>query len=178
MDWTVAGIVNFKDFGVLAAAWLSTDPNEPGITTDPNYINEPNYRDPAGFAEWNGLCDFDADYSIDLEDLAYFVYDGYWLWQACWRESSEGIWMMGGEMMQSSYLLEPVTLEPALPQVAIPEPTIEEQYDQAKEVTEWLENLWANGEEIKKVIDKKDWKNFMDAVYDWLSDIEAVYHEQ
>ncbi len=177
-DVTADGIINFKDFSILADAWLSSDPNEPGITTDPNFIGQSHYRDPASFVNWDSRCNFDADYVIDLADLEYFVIDGYWLWQACWRESWEGLWMMEAGMMQSTFPLESVAFEPVLPQAAKVQPTIDEQYAHAKDVTEELEDLWANDEEIKKVIDKKDWKKFMDRVYDWLSVIEAVYDEQ
>jgi len=158
-------IVNLIDFAVVAEAWLTVDPNHPTTPPDPGLPNP-----------WNPACDFDADMDIDLGDLAYFVYDGYWLWQACWRESSEGFWTMGGEMMQSSYPMTPVVSEAALRQAVKAEPTIEEEYAQAKEITEWLEDLWATDEDIKKVIGKKDWKEFMKAVYDWLGDIEDTYN--
>jgi len=78
--------------------------------------------------------------------------------------------------MQSSYPMTPVVSEVALRQTVKAEPTIEQEYAQAKEVTERLENLWANDEDIKKVIDKKDWKKFMKAIYDWLGDIEDAYN--
>ncbi len=82
--------------------------------------------------------------------------------------------MMEGAMMQSTYPLQSVAAEPVLPQAAIAEPTIEEQYAHAKEVTEWLEDLWANDEEVKKVIDKKDWKKFMEQIYAWVANIEKA----
>ena len=156
----------------MAGAWLSHDPNDTSITNDPNFINEPNYVDPSAFVNWDERCDFDADYDIDLADLAYFTIDGYWLWQACWRESSEGLWMMEGAMMQSTYPLQSVAFEPVLPQAAKVEPAIDEQYAHAKEVVEWLEELWKNDAEARKMIDKKDWKRFMSDVYAWVANIE------
>jgi uncharacterized repeat protein (TIGR01451 family) len=175
-DLTGDGIVNFEDFGVLSAAWLSTDPNESGTTTDPNYIGQPQYRDPAGFVAWNGLCDFDSDYDVDLNDLAYFVHDGYWLWSACWRTDLPQQMAMagsGGPMLLAS---EPLSMTSStISDTSQPESSIEERYATALDVVVWLEKLWFEDEDIRSIIDKDDWKLFMKAVYEWLDEIELVY---
>ncbi len=33
--------MNLGDYSLFAKAWLSHDPNDPTMTTDPNFINEP-----------------------------------------------------------------------------------------------------------------------------------------
>ncbi len=177
-DITADGIINFKDYAVLADAWHSSDPNEPGITTDPNYIGQPNYRDPLRLTKWDDRCNFDGDYDIDLADLEYFTIDGYWLWMACWRESSTNLWMLGGETAQMAAPLESGVLDPLSAQPGVAQPTLQEQAAQVIEIVAWMENLWANDAEARKQIDKKDWKRFTDSIYDWLSDIETVYNEQ
>jgi len=73
LDWTFDGIIDVAELVILANAWLSTDPDEPGITTDPKYIEEPYYRNPAQFANWDGRCGLNGDYRVDLIDFAYFV---------------------------------------------------------------------------------------------------------
>lgn len=52
------------------------------------------------------------------------------------------------------------------------EPTVEEEYAQAQEIVTWLENLWENDAEAREVIDKKEWKEFMDHIYTWVANIE------
>ena len=37
-DWTYDGVINFEEFSIFAGAWLSHDPNDPSLPTDPNFI--------------------------------------------------------------------------------------------------------------------------------------------
>jgi alpha-tubulin suppressor-like RCC1 family protein len=80
------GVINLKEFALLAHAWGST-------SSDPNWIAD---------------CDFDESGTIGLGDLYTFTddnqpADGYWLWEACWRyDGGVGAMMMGdggGESM-------------------------------------------------------------------------------
>jgi len=176
IDWTFDGIIDPAELAIFAAAWLSSDPNEPGITTDPNYIGQPQYRDPEWFVNWDGRCDLNSDYWIDFGDWAYFAY--YWRWRACWRDSGYGVWalgesglLQGGGQLEMMALSQPVAMAERVE--AYPaEPTVEEEYAQAKEIVAWLEDLWANDEEAREVIDKKAWKEFMDQIYTWVANVE------
>ena len=56
-----------------------------------------------------------------------------------------------------------------------PEPTIEEQLDNAKEIIKWLEEIWEEDEEVGNTINEKDWEEFMDKIYQWLYELEAIY---
>lgn len=170
IDWTFDGIIDAAELAIFAEAWLSSDPNEPGITTDPNYIGQPQYRDPAWFVNWDGRCDLNADYWIDFGDWAYFAY--YWKWRACWRDSGYDVWAMGeGGLLQGGQL-EMIAMSHPLFEAYEAEPTVEEEYAQAQEIVTWLENLWENDAEAREVIDKKEWKEFMDHIYTWVANIE------
>lgn len=99
LDGNADGLVNYSDFTGLSEAWLSRDPNDPSIVTDPNCTSDPNYVDPATIAKWqncwNPLFNLDvtapSTYKIDLADLQIFWND-YWLWIACWKEN-EFLWL-------------------------------------------------------------------------------------
>ncbi len=82
LDWNADGIVNMYEFSVLSAAWLSRDPNDPTLPTDPNFI------DPNDFIGWNPKCDLHEDYTIDISDLMVLCEDDpeTWLWVACWKD--------------------------------------------------------------------------------------------
>jgi hypothetical protein len=132
LDWNADGLVNLIEFAKFSGAWLSHDPNDPGITTDPNLINEPHYVDPITYAywqeNWDPMCnlddteDADTEYEIDLADLVVFCGDSpqNWLWSACWKndELYEMMGMSGGgesmmmEMpMESATTLESTSIE-------------------------------------------------------------------
>ena len=122
LDWNADGIINFDEFAQISGAWGSRDPNDPSLPDDPNLV------DPNDFIGWSAKCDFDSNYNIGLGDLAYFVYDGYWLWTACWKQAQMNrlgdmiaMGMGGGEsmpalsgaegMMTESYAMESSTVD-------------------------------------------------------------------
>ena len=158
-DVTGDGIINFEDFGVLAAAWRGHDPN------DPAWLNDPGLVDPNAVAVWNGSVDYDGDYEIGLGDLVYFAEDAYWLWEACWRAAGEDIWAMGASAMEVMLVEQPAAV--------VEERSVVEQYAQAVEISQWLENIWKNDTELRAKVDKKDWKRVVDAVDDWMSELES-----
>jgi hypothetical protein len=126
LDWNADGLVNLIEFAKFSGAWLSHDPNDPGITTDPNLINEPHYVDPITYAywqeHWDPACnlddtsDTDTEYEIDLADLVIFCGDSpeNWLWKACWKDDElyEMMGMSGGgESMMMAPMLVPSEAE-------------------------------------------------------------------
>ena len=80
VDLTTDGLVNLVEYDLIAAAWLSEDPNASCQPADPNRTDH-----------WDRRCDLDKDDVIDLADLVLF-YDA-WLWRACWRSSPQAAWM-------------------------------------------------------------------------------------
>jgi hypothetical protein len=94
LDHNADGIINFADFSGFAKTWMSRDPNDPMIVTDPNSVEDPNYVDPGTMAHWRECWDpaWDLDDTltsarrIDWADLELF-WDRYWFWIACWKEN-------------------------------------------------------------------------------------------
>ncbi len=92
LDLSADGLINNSEFVPFSVAWLSHDPNDPAITTDPNDMGDPNYVDPETFLQWqqfwNPIFDLDttldSQYNIDMADLKVFCND-YWFWTACWK---------------------------------------------------------------------------------------------
>jgi hypothetical protein len=185
------GLIGTDDFIVFSAAWLTHDPDDPlADPNHPDYVEDPNapgYIDPDSLvANWDSRCDLNADLDVDLVDFGIFMDD--WLWEACWRSSSEGTWMMmgmgGGDMgrmmdvqtlaIADRRLAELAALRESKP---VPEPTIEEQLDNAKQIIKWLEEIWLD-EELQKAIDEEQWKEFMDNIYKWLYELEAIYDDK
>ena len=132
---------------------------------------------------WDSRCDLDTDYDVDLVDFGIFMDD--WLWEACWRSSAEGTWMMmgmgGGDMGKMMEVQTLAIADRRLSELAAlrasehkPEPTIEEQLNNAKEIIKWLEEIWLD-EDLQKAIGEEQWKEFMDKIYKWLYELEAIY---
>ncbi len=90
LDWNLDGTVDSCELVVFACAWLTHDPNDPGIITDPNFADDPDYADPETLAmwreEWDPLYNLDGDYDVDYGDFAVFAQD--WLWRTCWKPQS------------------------------------------------------------------------------------------
>ena len=82
LDWNDDGIININEFGRIASAWLSHDPNDPAWIADPNLVDETQYL------YYSGQCNLDktgdSQYQIDISDLEMFLNDAPWLWEACW----------------------------------------------------------------------------------------------
>ena len=85
LDFNADGLVNIKEFQFIADAWLTHD------EYDPAWISDPNLADPNSTVNWNPDYNLDetgdSQYTIDIDDLEVFLSE-YWLWQACWYESS------------------------------------------------------------------------------------------
>ena len=85
LDYNVDGLVNMKEFQLIASSWMSHYEN------DPAWIADPNLADPILAGNWDASCNLDnagnSQYEIDIADLEVFLND-YWLWTACWYESS------------------------------------------------------------------------------------------
>jgi len=99
LDQNADGLVNYEEFTLFSHAWLSRDPNDPAIITDPNYIGHPDYADPQTLAQWEIAWfpwgkknDFNEDLRLNLDDLIIFSEESYgiWLWEACWRMADCG----------------------------------------------------------------------------------------
>lgn len=84
---------------------------------------------------------------------------------ACWQDAADEVWGMGAMSME----IVPVEQE----HITVEEPTTQEQLAQAILLSDWLENLWKEDAEFRANIDKKDWKRFMGAIDDWMSEIES-----
>jgi hypothetical protein len=152
-DWNADGIINLAEFEIFSLAWL-TD------VTDENY---------------NPLCDFDDDEDVDIVDFRGFVIN--WLWMACWHEDYQELWGMsmsmgGGE----SFLLGESVIAVESQEIIQTEPTLTEQIEQAKTIVDWLEEI-SKEKDFFDYIDKKLWAEFVDKIYDWLGELEALYYE-
>jgi parallel beta-helix repeat protein len=113
-DWTYDGVINYEEFSIFSAAWLSRDPYEFG---------DPNFADPNEYENWNPICNLDdtgdSQYAIDVNDLIAFCAEDNWLWEACWREDYAAVFgimgRIGGESLQVSTSMAE-SLEAALEQ--------------------------------------------------------------
>jgi uncharacterized repeat protein (TIGR01451 family) len=98
LDWDRDGDVDLIQFAVIAAAWKSYSPEQPGV--DPNLC-----------AKWNPVANLcNSDYVIDLKDLRVFCngYPGYsgYPWLACWRAPLPS-WPVMEDANQPSETLDP-----------------------------------------------------------------------
>jgi uncharacterized repeat protein (TIGR01451 family) len=96
LDWDADGQVNYVEFSRFSEEWLLHDPNDPSVTTDPNFADDPDYyyvetADELQYLRenWDPFFNFDAtgdsQYEIDIADLEVFLFDTPWLWIACWK---------------------------------------------------------------------------------------------
>jgi len=195
IDWTQDGIINMKEFAIFSAAWLSHDPNDPIVTTDPNYSGNPNYIYVTEEIlqqwrqSWNPICNLDntadtnTEYEIDVADFILFCedYPQNWLWTACWRENYIIYGMNnGGENIMLStpaFFMSPST---SLESQLVEEKSMEEQILDLEGSIVLLEKIWLEDPSIQKGINPDNWKEFMDSVYERLSEIktEGVLKQQ
>lgn len=102
------GLVNLYEFSAFSRAWLSRDPNDPSLPSDPNLI------DPNDFTNWNPACDLNEDYTVSLPDIVMFIDEAPWLWRACWLTDDslfEMLVLSGGESMLMAMPLESLSAE-------------------------------------------------------------------
>jgi len=158
-DLNSNGVVNLAEFAMFSAAWLSEDPNDTGLP-DPN---------------WNGRCDINDSGIIDLADLVA-VADN-WLWSACWRPSSEGIWMMmaggGGDSSSAMTAATSSTVTEAQPKPT--EMTLEERIAQLTDILNWLEDEISQNEVVYETITKEQIQAFIDDVLKMIEDLKTDY---
>jgi uncharacterized repeat protein (TIGR01451 family) len=101
-DWNADGIVNLYEFNAFSKAWLSRDPNDPTLPSDPNLI------DPNEFINWDSRCDLNQNYRVDLPDILLFADDNIWLWVACWRTDIQEMQQQMSMLAQSGPVLSGV----------------------------------------------------------------------
>jgi len=152
LDFNGDGIIDWDEFIIFPYAWLrdSDDPN------------------------WNPQCDLNNDEFVNFVDFSIFAQE--WLWEACWRESGTGIWMMGmgagggmGRMMGTESMLMsetgPLTLDTQQETSSLSkESSIEEQIEQIKSFLDWLS-------EIKDEIDEDIWLNLVASLEEMLKEL-------
>ena len=136
------------------------DPNNPGIITDPNFADDPDYVDPEILEmwrqTWEPLYNLDEDYDVDYGDFAVFAQE--WLWRACWKQSPldlmEMMVMGGGEGM----MMMPV----AMGSVSISSMELEPEPEGAELATDQLASLMEGIYAIIEYIDtaiEEDYEN-------------------
>jgi uncharacterized repeat protein (TIGR01451 family) len=171
LDWNADGVVNLVEFSEFQRVWLSHDPNDP---TDPNLL------DPNDFINWNPVCNLDAtgnsQYAIDLADLDIF-WDN-WLWTACWLTEEYLEMMSGGESMMMAESVISVQTEIQLEESPVVEEiSIEEQILSLWDCIAFLEQIWLEEPDIQQEIDAETWKEFMDAVYHGILELQELKTE-
>jgi hypothetical protein len=183
LDWNADGAVNLYEFSKFQRAWLSHDPNDPAWLADPN-LADPNLSE--GWYEWKYVCNLDdtgdSQYTIDLADLEVFWSDTPWLWEACWRENYLALYGMmaggGGEEMLMAESVISVQTEIQLEESPVVEEiSIEEQILSMQDCIAFLEQLWLQEPDIQQEIDPETWKEFMDAVYQGLLELQYLETE-
>jgi len=181
LDWNLDGIVDSYELVEFAGAWLTHDPNDPGIITDPNFADDPDYADPETLElwrqTWDPLYNFDGDYDVDYGDFAVFAQD--WLWQACWKQSQLDLMEImamggGGEgMLAMSVEMSSVSMS-----LAEPEPEPEKAELSTADLASLAEGIYAIIEYIDTAIeegyenteDLYEMKDFLEGV---LQDLQA-----
>jgi parallel beta-helix repeat protein len=140
VDFHSDGIVNFRDFAVLAETWWLTP-------SDSNY---------------NADCNLAGPNSIDGHDLRFFC--DYWLWKADWFSVEQLLMMRAGS---TNYMT--TTLDSASA-TAIYTPTSDQllKFQQTLldivETIKWLEYIWLNDPVLSETTDEKQWLQFIEAV--------------
>ncbi|MCE5185348.1 MAG: right-handed parallel beta-helix repeat-containing protein [Planctomycetaceae bacterium] len=184
-DWTYDGVINLDEFSIFSRAFMSWDPNSPLCDpNNPGYVSDPNapgYISETAKANWNPICDFNDDTTVDLADFITFCED--WCWVACWRldllelMEQEQQMMMGGENQMQSLdagLMETEALQTiSEPEMIQSEPTVEEQILQLQDAITFLEQIWLEEPDIQQEISAEDWQAFMDSVYQNLTELQA-----
>ena len=169
LDFNADGVVNFFEFNSFTLAWLSRDPNDPSLPSDPNLA------DPNDFTNWNPIWDLNGDYTVGLPDLILFIDETPWLWKACWLDIDQ-IQMMGsgsgGMLMMSRGFMVPGKLHTVSEPIEQPELSIEGQISQLQDAIAFLEQIWMEDPLIQQEIDAKVWQDFMDAVYQGLIELQ------
>ncbi len=141
------GIVNFLDFAVLAASWLTS----------------------AGDSDYNDVVDFVADDVIDYKDLDVLCSD--WLWVAGWLWEDYGI-AAGGELIMTGgdedrclaasgteAIDMSVGVMPSVEPMVVSEP---EPAD-IDEILDWLDEVWLSGD-IADIMTEEEFLAFRNSI--------------
>jgi hypothetical protein len=185
-DWNSDGVIDLYEFSVFFSAWLSQAGG-----------NDPNWN-PACNLDATGS----SEYVIDLADFKVFSESWLWTacWRTDLLEQ-QAMQMMtapDSEGMSMQSQAEAVTVEsaaavpsvipaqPALSNVEgagiqsdseivpfVEEKSIEEQILDLQGSIEFLEQIWTEEPDIQQEMDPNDWKEFMDSVYQSLSELET-----
>ena len=137
VDLNVDGIVDFYEYSLVAKAWGSHDPN------DPNF--DDSIHDPTN---WDEQCDFDSDYDVDIDDLAYVATE--WLWMPCYNQPESPVALpMGASAMMT-------TVEPE-------STTTQEQTVDPETLLEWIDMVWMDTD-ASDTISEDDWMDFRETI--------------
>ena len=176
-DWVGAdGLVNLAEFQYFSRCWLTHDPNSP--LCDPNYPgyvsdpNAPGYITENAKANWNPKYDLNADLTVNLVDLLYWIDEAPWLWRACWvnlPETQPQQMMAGGEMLLMGDF-ESMTLQTE----AVPEKPVQERMLETILAIVQLEQIWLEEPDIQQQITLDAWQRFMNTLY---QDVTSLYLE-
>jgi uncharacterized repeat protein (TIGR01451 family) len=172
LDLNADGLVNFVEFASLARAWLSRDPNDPALPTDPNLI------DPNDFIGWNPVWDLDGDYAVGLQDLVLFAQETPWLWTACWLDIESltlpQMASVGEEiLMRSGNFVGLEDLQVSYETMKQPALSVDQQISQLQEAIAFLEQLWREDPAIQQVIDAEAWQEFMKTLHQGLFELRT-----
>ena len=144
-DFNADGLVNLGDLAKLSSAWNTIENPDPNLPEDPN---DPDYYRIRNYDE---ICDLVADGVIDANDLNAFATQ--WLWQACWKQNIA---------QQSRQMSIPMSIQTTAAEL----PTLETQILQTTEMLDLLNMIYKD--RLKYKIDKKQWKDFMNYIENWL----------
>ena len=164
LDVNADGVVNLKEFALIASAWLKDN-------TDPNWTDT------------YARLDFNADNEVNLDDLLIFVDStnaetfGHWLWQACWYNTdSTAVAMMRTAPIPEATILTDEQIESnrqAKWQKNQPEReyTTYETMLMVEDIIEIIENDWLTNPDFQKEVTEDQYKESMQMLYDWLEEL-------
>jgi hypothetical protein len=190
-DWNSDGVINMDEFAVFSHAWLSQGGgNDPNWNPACNLDNTGNSADVIDLADFKIFCEnwlWMACWRTDLLEMQQQM-----MMQQSMLVLSENKGMMApdGEGMSVQNQAEALTVESA---VAVPsvipaqagiqsdseimpfveEKSIEEQILDLQDSIEFLEQIWTEESDIQQEMDPNDWKEFMDAVNQSLTDLKT-----
>ncbi len=165
-DFNDDGIVNLIDFNDLASAWLTED----------------------GDGNWNATCDLEEDDTIDISDLDLFAYD--WLMMDCdelqtWMLSHPESGMMrmmdgGTDLLyaESSVSIKSTSSVQSASLRATYSYDVESEIKQVVEIIKWLEEIWETDPEFRKEMTKKEYKEFIGSLFDYLEMLYGIYESK
>lgn len=176
-DWNADGLVNLKEWHQWSKTWMGHDPNDPAWLANPS-LADPNLSE--GWHEWKSQYNYVSSggsaYSIDLADMLYFLEEAPWCWKACWVDLEEmqvQQMMSGGDMvLMGEEMLFSAAME-ATSEPTVQEKTVQGQMLELASTIVFLEQIWLEEPDLHQEISAEDWQEFMDAIYQNLSDLQT-----